>query len=86
MVFVPFCEILGCTGEALVCPGFVPFIFEGDEYTEEPPFLVAGCEVRPGETGERHRSMMVGNWSRWGIFQGGRLESGARGEGVRGSG
>ena len=45
MVFIPFSEILGGSGEPLVGSGFVPFILKGDEYAEEPTFLVASCEI-----------------------------------------
>jgi hypothetical protein len=67
MVFIPFGKVLGSVGESLVRSCFVPFVFECDEYAKEPSFLITGCEVRPGEAREWHRSMMVGVWSRWGV-------------------
>jgi hypothetical protein len=54
MVFIPLGEVLSGGGKSLVGSCLVPFIFEGDEYAEEPSFLIASCEVRSGEAREWH--------------------------------
>ena len=66
MVFIPLGEVLGSGSESLVGSGLVPFVFEGDKYSEEPSFFIASCEVFSGEAREWHL-MMTGEWSRWGV-------------------
>jgi hypothetical protein len=51
---------LGGGRKLLFCSDFVPFVFEGNKYSDESLFFVAGHEFGAGEAGEWHWLIVAG--------------------------